>query len=137
MTNICKKVAAIIILTTMLLIMSITALASANKPYTTYYTTINHYSNSLDSGYSYISKCSCNPVDNYLYAGVRVQYREGTNYYNDPVSQYVYYYSDGNDVSYRDVSCYHYNINYAWGYFKARCYAGGGPLYVYSDSATP
>ena len=136
MKNRTKRVTAIIVSAAVMILLSITALASATKPYTTYYTTI-YPGATVDQGYSYISKCSCNPVDNYLYAGVRVQYYNGNNYIWDPASSLNYYYSEGYDVSYRDASCSHININYADGYFKARCYASGGSLYVYHDYATP
>ena len=69
-------------------------------------------------------RCSCLPIDNYLYAGVRAQYRamNGTQYYWSPTSGYTY--SDGYDVESRTatVTLYgDYLIVYAQAKFQGKC----------------
>lgn len=71
-----------------------------------------------------LTRCTCLPVDNYLYAGVRVQYRamNGTQYYWSPTSGYIG--SSGYDVENRTttVTLYgNYLIVYAQAKFEAQC----------------
>ena len=71
-----------------------------------------------------IWRCSCLPVDNYLSAGVRAQYRHmnGSQYYWSPTTGYV---TDwGNNVESRTVTVTitgNYLIKYAKAKFQARC----------------
>ena len=77
-----------------------------------------------DSATASITRCSCNPVDNYLMAGIRVQYYDGNNYCWDPVVENTYYFSEGTNVYSESKSVSRNNINYANGCFLARCGSG-------------
>ena len=96
----------------------LTASATASKPYGSYSTTI---SSSLAT--ARISKCSCNPVNNYLMAAIQVQYKSGDNYYWYPSSS-SYVYSEGSNTTGVSKTVNESNITYAKGWFKARCGTG-------------
>ena len=80
----------------------LTASATASKPYGSYSTTI-----SSSSATARISKCSCNPVNNYLMAAIQVQYK-----------------SEGSNTTGVSKTVNESNITYAKGWFKARCGTG-------------
>lgn len=101
--------------------------ASASRPYGGYSTTIGSSSASAT-----ITKCSCNPVNNYLMAAIQIQYKSGDNYYWTPSSS-SYYYDEGSDISYAQKTISHSNITYANGWFKARC--GSGSIKSFYSSA--
>lgn len=105
------------------------ASASTSKPYGSYSTTIA-------GGFiatSTITKCSCNPVNNYLMASIQVQYKSDGNYYWTPSST-SYNYSEGYDTESKSKGIMHSDITYAKGWFKARC--GSGSVKEYYDTAT-
>lgn len=113
-------------------VFGVTAFASETKPYKDYYVTI---SNGLlkDSSTATITKCGCVPVDNYLKAGIHVQYKTGDQYEWDP-SQSTVYINEGTNVESRSQSISVANIVYAYGQFQAQC--GDGTRYSYKDTAT-
>ena len=87
----------------------LTASATASKPYGSYSTTI-----SSSSATARISKCSCNPVNNYLMAAIQVQYPSSSSYV----------YSEGSNTTGVSKTVNESNITYAKGWFKARCGTG-------------
>lgn len=123
-----------VILTCLVLtsVLGVTAFATASKPYTSYSTTI---SNGLikDTATATITKCSCSPVNNYLKAGIQVQYKKGDAYYWEPSSSDIYI-NYGTNVDSRSQSYSVANIVYAYGEFHARC--GSGSELTYTKEAT-
>ncbi len=101
--------------------LSTNVFATPNKPYDSADVSI---SANADSATASITRCSCNPVDNYLMAGIRVQYYDGNNYCWDPVGENTYYFSEGMNVYSESKSVSRNNINYANGWFLARCGSG-------------
>lgn len=78
-----KKISAIVagIVSTVVLStagLSTNVFATPNKPYDSADVSI---SSNADSATASITRCSCNPVDNYLMAAIRVQYYDGSNYH--------------------------------------------------------
>ena len=95
-----KKISAIVagIVSTVVLStagLSTNVFATPNKPYDSADVSI---SSNADSATASITRCSCNPVDNYLMAAIRVQYYDGSNYHWDPEGENTYYFSEGTNV---------------------------------------
>ncbi|MCM1083387.1 MAG: hypothetical protein NC393_05855 [Clostridium sp.] len=124
-----KYIMTFVFLCVMFFYPSENASASTSKPYGSYSTTIS-------GGFiatSTITKCSCNPVNNYLMAAIQVQYKSDGNYYWIPSST-TYYYDSGYNTESKSKSITHSGITYAKGWFKARC--GSGSVKEYYDTAT-
>ncbi len=70
-----------------------------------------------------IEKCSCNPVDNYLSANIRIQhYNDDTHSFEWIPDREGYYRYDSNyNAAYSEVSIKEKKINYVDGLFYARC----------------
>ena len=106
----------------------ITAFATPTTPYSSY----DAWFQSSDEGCAAIYKCSCNPVDNYLYASARVQYLDGSLYYwssyttsaDEDTSQRAFVVNSPNN-------CY---VSYVDAYFRAQCTTG--ILKYYDDQAS-
>lgn len=124
-----KYIMALTFLCVLFFYSSKSALASASKPYGNYSTTISGGIVATST----ITKCSCNPVNNYLMASIQIQYKAGGNYYWSPSST-TYNYSDGYNTESKTKSITHTGITYAKGWFKARC--GSGSVKEYYDTAT-
>ena len=121
-----KKISAIVagIVSTVVLStagLSTNVFATPNKPYDSADVSI---SANADSATASITRCSCNPVDNYLMAAIRVQYYDGSNYHWDPEGENTYYFSKGTNVYSESKSISRKNINYANGWFVAKCGSG-------------
>ena len=121
-----KKISAIVggIVSTVVLStagLSTNVFATPNKPYDSADVSI---SSNADSATASITRCSCNPVDNYLMAAIRVQYYDGSNYHWDPEGENTYYFSEGTNVYSESKSISRKNINYAKGWFVAKCGSG-------------
>ena len=121
-----KKISAIVagIVSTVVLStagLSTNVFATPNKPYDSADVSISSNGNSATAS---ITRCSCNPVDNYLMAAIRVQYYDGSNYHWDPEGENTYYFSKGTNVYSESKSISRKNINYANGWFVAKCGSG-------------
>lgn len=117
---------AVLIMAAMVFPMSATATAST--PYSTY----SAWFDSSTKGSAGIWRCSCNPVNNYLYAAVRLQYYYGGSYY---WTQWAYGgdYNVYSKVKSTSVSSSAY-ANYVDGFLGARC--GSGSYKTYTASAS-
>ena len=113
--------------------LTITSFASSSKPYESYSTKISKPFLSSTRATSTITRCSCIPVDNYLFAGVRVQCEEGNNYVNYPNSPDTYYYEHGYNVGTKKITVTYSDIIYAKGWFQARCGKGSQKSYFAED----
>lgn len=127
-----NKLLALILACLTVLSLAVTAAATESKPYGSYDVTIT--SGLLqDTATAYVTKCSCNPVDNYLMAGIQIQYKEGNQYYWTPSSS-SYYYKSGTNVDSAQKSISEGDITYAKAWIQARC--GDGDTHSYYDTAT-
>ena len=103
------------------------ATATASTPYSYYGTWLN----SSTTGTAGIWRCSCNPVNNYLYAAVRLQY-----YYNGYYYWTKWAYGGASNVysmvKSKVVASSAY-ANYADGFLGAKC--GDGSYLTYTDYA--
>lgn len=77
-----------------------------------------------DTATSTITACSCNPVDNYLMASIKIQYKIGSKVYDDPSNGTFYYNSDYNTTK-QTISITAGEITYAKGWFRATCKSNG------------
>ncbi len=126
-----RKILAILLACMLVASLSISASATEDKPYGGFSTTIS--SGLLkDTATSTISRCSCTPVDNYLMAGLQIQYVEDGDYNWNP-SQSTYVYDSGYNVNSRTKSLSAGEIFYAEGWFQARC--GDGTMWDDYDYA--
>lgn len=116
--------------------MSVCASATTAKPYSTYKTSISSGWGSKKTATAYITKCSCNPVNNWLAACIKVQYKDGNNYVWDPVDDEIdgYYYQNGYNMNEARISVSHDNITYAKSFFEAKC--GTGSMQTWTDDAS-
>ena len=73
-----------------------------------------------DEAYASLTKCSCSPVDNDLMVWIRIQYKEGNNYYWTP-SESAYYYSHEEDVGSVSRTISEKNITYVYAKYYATC----------------
>lgn len=116
----------VLIMTAMVFPMS--ASATAGTPYSHY----DAWFQASDEGCAAIYRCSCNPVDNYLYASARVQYSSNGSY------KYTSWKTEsGTNVTQKafvKASPSGEYVNYVEANFKARC--GSGSIKSYSDTAS-
>lgn len=97
------------------------ALATATKPYKQY--GCHFYTGRDDLGTAFTDRCSCNPVDNYLAARVKIQYRTGDQYKTTSWSSWA----TGSDVEtkyVRQTGGAGTYCNYIYGEHKAQCGSG-------------
>lgn len=127
-----RFVVAILALVMVVTLFAFSAFATNYKPYKSYSTRIYNMG-TVDVAVSTIVKCDCNPVDNYLMAGIQVQYKEGNNYYWTPSST-SYYYSSGTNVEREIRSIKKKDITFARGWFQARCGTGSMKSYHATDT---
>lgn len=112
----------------LLLSFSFAALATSTKPYKQY--GCHFWDGKDDLGTAYTDRCSCSPVDNYLAARVKIQYRTGDQYKTTSWSSWA----SGTNVETKYVrktggtGTY---CNYIYGEHKARC--GSGSLFQMSS----
>lgn len=129
-----RRIALLLMVCVLMMTLAVTAFATAEKPYGSYTTTITDgWWFFKDTATATISKCSCNPVDNYLMAGIAIQYLSDGNYYWSP-DEDVYYYNSGENTSEESVSTSEANITYAEAWYQARC--GEGKTVSIIDSKT-
>lgn len=127
MKKIFKSLSVLFVLSLLCLTMSTTIFASTTKPYDLY--GVVYYNSQYT--FSYINKCSCTPVDNYLYASC-------TGYYTTASGSYVStntLTSSGYNVDEQKVQQYLSGTDSFYGVagtFKARC--GSGSTYTYTKS---
>lgn len=103
------------------------AFASADVPYGDKGASIALFGTSATA---WIKKCSCNPVNNYLAAWIRIQYREGDNYKWNPTNGYYFDAQSNATEARRKVSGS--RIQHAEGYHYARCGKGSEKQYTFS-----
>lgn len=128
-----KRMLALLLAALLLVsLFAVAAFATPSKPYGTYGVSV---SNGLfkDTATASISRCTCMPVDNYLKAGIQVQYEKDGGYYWIPSDATVYVKSATNTEGVSE-SIEQKNIVYVHGQFKARC--GSGAEKSYWDSTT-
>lgn len=104
---------------------------TSSKPYTNKGASIATLKTSATA---YITKCSCSPVDNELMVWIKVQYKDGNNYYWLPSSS-TYYYAQGTDVAEARKKVSHSGIVHADGTHYARCGSGSLKSYAFSIDA--
>ena len=121
-----KKFIALIFSLILVMSLTISASATADQPYGSYSTSISD-GWTKDTATSTITKCTCTPVDNYLMAGIQIQYIVDRDYNWNPVTQGTYYYDSGTNVSSRSKSLSANEITFAEGWFQARC--GDGTMW--------
>lgn len=121
-----KKSIALILSLILVMSLTISASATADRPYGSYSTSISD-GWTKDTATSTITKCTCTPVNNYLMAGIQIQYIVDGDYYWSPDTQGSYYYASGTNVSSRSKSLSANEITSAEGWFQARC--GNGTMW--------
>lgn len=119
----------IILCSVLLFVFAIPTMASSSKPYSDYYTSLSVVEGRADIATAYIERCACLPVNNYLSAYMRYQYRSGNDYFWEPEESTsdtpIYYYRDGTNVeSLKHTASEHY-IYVVEGIFYARCGTNG------------
>lgn len=127
-----RRILAFILVCVTIISLTVTAAASSNTPYGKKTLYVSH-DLLTDTAKAYISKCGCNPVDNYLMAGIQVQYKEGNQYKWTPGSG-TYYYDSGTNIGYATESITKTDINFAKAWFQARCRSGEVKSYTSSMS---
>lgn len=78
MTNKKQRFCAFFLIVVLMLSIGSVALATATKPYARY--GCHFHDDRDDYGTAYTDRCSCSPVNNYLAAKVKIQYRDGDQY---------------------------------------------------------
>lgn len=125
------SVIAASVITTMLLSTAVLSTNVFATPTTPYGAACVYIASDGKSATAFITKCSCNPVNNHLMAAIQVQYSVGNNYYWTP-SENTYYFSEGSNVASEQKTISVDNINYARGWFLARC-GSGSEISFYRD----
>lgn len=124
-----RRIALLLMVCVLMMTLAVTAFATAEKPYGIYETTITEGNwLSRDKATARITRCDCGRVDNYLMAGLSVQYESGGYYYWTPNEDY-YYYSSGEDTDEQTKSIKKANINCAAAWYQARCGTGSQESY--------
>lgn len=97
------------------------AIATAITPYRAY--GCHFWDGRDDIGTVYTDRCTCNPVNNYLAARIKIQAKSGNQYYTSNWSEWVEGYNV--ETEYVSVTSGIGNYcNYIWGNHKARCGSG-------------
>ena len=120
MRNIIKKAAAIVC--SIVAVASITSVgvsAFCSVGYGDYDVNITSSWFSGDSATAYITKCSCDEVNNNLMVWIRAQYKEGDSYVKLPVSGYYYDHQVNCNEAMKTIQ--HDNITFANARFYAKC----------------
>lgn len=105
-------------------------LATPSKPYSDY--GCHFHDNRPDLGTAFTDRCSCNPVNNFLAARVKIQGKNGNNYDNTAWSNWT----KGSNVEtkyVRQTLGSGTKCTYIWGQHKARCGSGSKTYIKYSE----
>ena len=94
------------------------AFASETVPYGGY--GCHFYNGQDDVGTAYTDRCSCNPVNNYLAARVKIQYLDGNQYKTTSWTSWKTGYNVQTSFIRKSKGTGTY-CNYIWGGHKARC----------------
>lgn len=113
------KLFALILACLTVFTLTVTVAASESKPYGEYHIEIDD-GEFIDTATAYVTKCSCNPVDNYLMAGIQVQYLVGNEYKWTP-GEKTFYYNSGTNIARAERKISKGQINYAKAWIQARC----------------
>lgn len=112
---------ALALIAVLLVGFSSVALATATKPYARY--GCHFWDGQDDLGTAFTDRCTCSPVDNYLAARVKIQYRTGDQYKTKSWSKWA----SGTNVEtkyIRQTAGSGTYCNYIEGQHKARCGSG-------------
>lgn len=90
---------------------------------------VNYYNPIMDLGQSRVDRCSCTPVDNYLYASAKVQYDDGGTVITKPVVIV-----SGFDRTAADAQSRSYSMICNTYVMKAQCYTGPGSMVTNSGT---
>ncbi len=127
----------IILCSVLLFVFAIPTMASSSKPYSNYYTSLSVVEGRADIATASITRCSCLPVNNYMEAYMRYQYKVGNNYFWEPEESAsgtpIYYYRDGTNVEALTHTASEHYIYVVEGIFRARC-GTNGTLHRYTDT---
>lgn len=118
-----KRVIGMICLVVMLVsVFAVGVSAACTRGYSTHTIGVNDafWFWQTDEAYASLTKCSCSPVDNDLMVWIRIQYKEGNNYYWTP-SESAYYYSHEEDVGSVSRTISEKNITYVYAKYYATC----------------
>lgn len=89
-----------------------------------------------DTATATITSCECDETDNYLMAGVQIQYLDGDYKKWSPKEDY-YWYNSGTDTIKQSCSASEYNVTFARAWFQAECYVSGEKDNSIYRTATP
>jgi len=79
-----------------------------------------------------LTRCSCTPVDNYLYASTKAQYKSGNNFYWTNWKE-VY----GYDVQSKSSTTYRSGTVFGYCHFRHQCHTGPSAYTYYQFNVTP
>lgn len=89
-----------------------------------------------DTATATITSCECDETDNYLMAGVQIQYLVGDYKKWSPKEDY-YWYNSGTDTIKQSCSASENNVTFARAWFQAECYVSGEKDNSIYRTATP
>ena len=89
-----------------------------------------------DTATATITSCECDETNNYLMAGVQIQYLVGDYKYWSPQEGY-YWYNSGTDTARQSCSASEYDVTFARAWFQAECYTSGAKDNSIYRTATP
>lgn len=126
----CKRfIASLLVCLTLVGLLAIAAFATPSKPYSSMSLSVSVVHGEKDVATASIRRCTETPVDNHLSTLLRVQYKDGNNYYWDPIQEGMYYVQKGDDVDQVSVQVERNYIYYAKAIFYARCKTGSQQTY--------
>ena len=124
--NKCKVLAVLILVVMLVSALSIVVFATPVVPYGSYGTSLSiGWFGGADTASASITRCSCQPIDNYLMVWMNYQFRSGQNYVWSPgPTEAEYYYSEANNIESVGLSYSEHYIYVVNGLFWARCKTG-------------
>lgn len=120
-----RLISIILTCVTLVSVLAVGASATADKPYSDADVTLTIGTwGGADTATACITRCDCMPVENYLFAGLKVQYEVDGNDYLWYPSKKAYIYDSGHDVGSAKISYKEHYIYYIDAWFQAQCDTG-------------